>query len=136
MAMERIILLQVPQKEAAIIKRLAGGKKIAVTVIDKVNHKMPLSDLLAQPKGTQASNGESTASEGDAPRMENTKSGEASVVTGSLMLLCELSEKHMNKLLFELRSKKVHVDYKAVLTPVNRQWSLGKLYQELAEHSL
>lgn len=136
MAMERIILLQVPQKEAAIIRRLAGGKKIAVTVIDKVNPKMPLSDLLAQPKKTQASHGEDTASEGDAPCMENTRKDEASATTGSLMLLCELSEKHMDKLLFELRSKKVHVDYKAVLTPVNRQWSLGKLYQELAEHSL
>lgn len=49
----------------------------------------------------------------------------------SLLLLCGLREKRLDKLLFELRREEVAVDYKAVLTSTNRTWTLQHLYLEL-----
>jgi len=47
------------------------------------------------------------------------------------MLFCDVTEKHFDKLLFEMRMKNVSVDYKAVLTPSNRQWTIPQLLREL-----
>ena len=49
----------------------------------------------------------------------------------SLLLLCGLREKRLDKLLFELRREEVTVEYKAILTPVNRTWTLWHLYLEM-----
>ena len=49
----------------------------------------------------------------------------------SLLLLCGLREKRLDKLLFELRREEAVVEYKAVLTPVNRTWTLRHLYLEM-----
>ena len=49
----------------------------------------------------------------------------------SLLLLCGLREKRLDKLLFELRREEVTVEYKAILTPVNRTWTLRHLYLEM-----
>ena len=49
----------------------------------------------------------------------------------SLLLFCGLREKRLDKLLFELRREEVTVEYKAILTPVNRTWTLRHLYLEM-----
>ena len=40
-------------------------------------------------------------------------------------------EKHLNRMLFELKSRKVQIDLKAILTPTNRRWTLRQLHDEL-----
>lgn len=51
--------------------------------------------------------------------------------TGSLMLMCGLSDKHMDRLLAKLRQSVMKVDYKAVLTPTNSKWTLKRLIFEM-----
>lgn len=50
----------------------------------------------------------------------------------SLMVFCDVGEKHFNRALALLRSRAVRIDYKAVLTPTNREWNVLRLYAELA----
>ena len=49
----------------------------------------------------------------------------------SILIFCDLSEKHLNRMLFELKSRKVQIDLKAILTPTNRKWTLRQLHDEL-----
>ena len=49
----------------------------------------------------------------------------------SILIFCDLSEKHLNRMLFELKSRKVQIDLKAILTPTNRRWTLRQLHNEL-----
>ena len=49
------------------------------------------------------------------------------------MVFCGVNEKHFDKILFELRRKQIPVDYKAVLTPSNRKWSVLMLMLELTK---
>ena len=49
----------------------------------------------------------------------------------SILIFCDLSEKHLNRMLFELTSRKVQIDLKAVLTPTNQKWTLRQLHAEL-----
>lgn len=50
----------------------------------------------------------------------------------SLMVMCDVTEKQMNRLLTELRRREIRVDYKAMLTPTNRTWKVGQMYLEMA----
>lgn len=110
--MERILLFQVKQNAVTQIKKLAAPKKIDVVVLERSQAAGPLKDLL-----------------------EGKNAGALSVLEKippeSLMVFCNVSEKHFDRLLFELRNKQIQVDYKAVLTPVNQHWSLSQLYVEL-----
>ena len=49
------------------------------------------------------------------------------------MVFCGVNEKHFDTILFELRRKQIPVDYKAVLTPSNRKWSVLMLMLELTK---
>lgn len=50
----------------------------------------------------------------------------------SLMVMCDVTEKQMNRLLLELRRREIRVDYKAVLTDTNRAWNVRQMYLEMA----
>jgi hypothetical protein len=50
----------------------------------------------------------------------------------SMLVMCDFTENQMNKLLMELRRKNVRIDYKAVLTPTNRDWDVSHMYFEMA----
>lgn len=110
--MERIILFQVPKKTEEQIRHLASVKKISVVTLDRSQAAGKLSELL----------------EGRAnavlPALEQ-------VPESSLMVFCDVTEKHFDKLLFEMRNKDIKVDYKAALTAANRQWTLLQLMREL-----
>lgn len=107
--MEKILLFQTEASQTAQIKRLAGNKKIRVIMIEKSDLGSTLGEL---------ADGVKTP-------------GQMTVPEKSLMVFCHVSEKHLDRILFELRDKKIHVDYKAVLTDTNRNWLLPQLYQEL-----
>lgn len=110
--MERILLFQVKQDIVMQIKKLAAPKKIGVVVLGHNQAAGTLEDILE---------GKSAA---PLPAVEK-------IPSESLMVFCNVSEKHFDRLLFELRNKRIPVDYKAVLTDVNRHWTLSQLYTEL-----
>ena len=49
----------------------------------------------------------------------------------SILIFRALSEKHLNRMLFELKSRKVQIDLKAILTTTNLKWTLRQLHDEL-----
>ena len=110
--MEQIILFLVAQREEEQIRRLASVKKISVTNRDSSHAAGTLAELCAGKDN------------GPLPALEK-------IPDSSLMLFCDVTEKHFDKLLFEMRMKNVSVDYKAVLTPSNRQWTIPQLLREL-----
>ena len=57
--------------------------------------------------------------------------GSAQSVAESLLVMCDLSDKRIDKLLFELRRSDVVLNYKAILTPTNRKWTVSQLLLEM-----
>lgn len=53
------------------------------------------------------------------------------VPSESLLLMCNLTDNHMDRLLEELRKKNVSIDYKAILTPTNQKWTVFQLMLEM-----
>lgn len=53
----------------------------------------------------------------------------------SLLLMCDLSSKRIDKLLFELRHAELSFDYKAILTPTNQDWTVSRLFLEMHKES-
>ncbi len=49
----------------------------------------------------------------------------------SLLLLCGLADKRLDKLLAALKRNNAVVDFKAVLTPTNESWTVLKLLLEM-----
>lgn len=48
-----------------------------------------------------------------------------------LLVMCQLPERRMDKLLFELRRIDAPIDYKAVLTPTNAGWTIPRILMEM-----
>lgn len=109
--MEKILLFQVGNTETAEIKRLAESKKIKVKSVPPTQFGYSLKDL---EQGNT-----------DKPVREIT------LPEKSLMLFCHVSEKHFDRLLFEMKSRKIPVDFKAILTSTNQNWAVDRLYMEL-----
>ncbi len=114
--MEKIMLFQVPEPEASKIRRLAAGKRIRVISVERTDWGFLLGNLAA---------GNAGAKPPQSPSPDF-------LPEESLMVFCQVSQKHFDKLLFEMRDKKIPVDFKAVLTETNRHWTVSKLYEELA----
>ena len=51
--------------------------------------------------------------------------------TDSLVIFCGLTQKHLDKLLFEIRQQNINVDFKAVMTPSNKKWTLDFMLREM-----
>ena len=105
--MEKILIYQVKETEA--VKQLLAPMKIRLEEIKTTDLRQSIGDLAE---------------------------GKKNVLTApqeSLMVFCGVNEKHFDKILFELRRKQIPVDYKAVLTPSNRKWSVLMLMLELTK---
>ena len=49
----------------------------------------------------------------------------------SLVVFCDVTDKHMDKLLFEMRQKSFDVSFKAVLTDTNKKWNIKQMLVEM-----
>ncbi len=115
--MEKIFLFNVSGEAEEVIARAAGNMRIKVGVIAPELYTETLENIA---DGKAASHGlPAAAAASDAPS------------EASLILMCGLSDKHMDRLLARLRQSAARVDYKAVLTPANSRWSLKRLLLEL-----
>ena len=108
--MEKILAIACSDVQIEILKKITGDMKIRL-------QRMPVKD-------TDHTLEEIVNSGSD----EKVSGEEASDGENSLVIFCDLTEKHLDHVLARLREKKAGLCYKAVLTPTNRKWNLQKLY--------
>lgn len=111
--MEKLLAFHFNETELFQLRQLAAALKIRIEAVDSIDYKQTLGDLVSGKK-----NPLTEAFTGDVPE-EN------------LLLLCDFTEKRMDKLLLSLRKSQLPIDYKAVLTPTNRQWNVLRLLLEM-----
>lgn len=53
-----------------------------------------------------------------------------------IVIFCDVTDKHMDKLLFEMRNGSSRVDYKAVQTKTNSQWTITRIIAQMERESM
>lgn len=123
--MEKLICYQIENTRE--IERLASNMKLRIVYADASLYDETL-DAIASGKVQSTATVATGANE-----IARTDNLNLSPDSGdSILIFCDLSEKHLNRMLFELKSRKVQIDLKAVLTPTNQKWTLRQLHAELA----
>ena len=135
--MEKLVLIHVDDIEYHKIQNIASRMKITVD-------RIPEEIVTANYKLGELANGTYKKAadiiDADDRKQENvtehsSETGAVNVQTksraDSLILLCNLKDKRLDKMLFELRHGEVKVMYKAILTPSNQNWTVPMLMQEL-----
>lgn len=122
--MEKLICYQIENTRE--IERLASNMKLRIVYADASLYDETL-DAIASGKVQSTATVATGANE-----IARTDNLNLSPDSGdSIFIFCDLSEKHLNRMLFELKSRKVQIDLKAVLTPTNQKWTLRQLHAEL-----
>ena len=122
--MEKLICYQIENTRE--IERLASNMKLRVVYADASLYDETL-DAIASGKVQSTATVATGANE-----IARTDNLNLSPDSGdSILIFCDLSEKPLNRMLFELKSRKVQIDLKAVLTPTNQKWTLRQLHAEL-----
>ena len=109
--MEKLICFQIENTRE--IERLASNMKIRVVHATTAMYDETLDSIVSGKLNTVSA------------------STDNKLPSDSILVFCDLSEKHLNRMLFELKSRKVPIDLKAILTPTNRKWTLRQLHNEL-----
>ncbi len=122
--MEKLICYQIENTRE--IERLASNMKLRIVYADASLYDETL-DAIASGKVQSTATVATGANE-----IARTDNLNLSPDSGdSILIFCDLSEKHLNRMLFQLKSRKVQIDLKAVLTPTNQKWTLRQLHAEL-----
>ena len=122
--MEKLICYQIENTREIV--RLASNMKLRIVYADASLYDETL-DAIASGKVQSTATVATGANE-----IARTDNLNLSPDSGdSILIFCDLSEKHLNRMLFELKSRKVQIDLKAVLTPTNQKWTLRQLHAEL-----
>lgn len=122
--MEKLICYQIENTRE--IERLASNMKLRIVYADASLYDETL-DAIASGKVQSTVTVATGANE-----IARTDNLNLSPDSGdSILIFCDLSEKHLNRMLFELKNRKVQIDLKAVLTPTNQKWTLRQLHAEL-----
>lgn len=122
--MEKLICYQIENTRE--IERLASNMKLRIVYADASLYDETL-DAIAS--GQVQSTATVATGANEIARTDNLNLSPDS--GDSILIFCDLSEKHLNRMLFELKSRKVQIDLKAVLTPTNQKWTLRQLHAEL-----
>jgi hypothetical protein len=67
------------------------------------------------------------------PAALNAPVYEGEGLSGSLLVMCELSERQFEKVLSICRRQQLGISMKAVMTPTNEKWNVLRLYAELEQ---
>lgn len=142
--MEKLLLIHSTKEIQLQVKNVASRLKLALDIIPEEYCGCRLKELAA---GKYAQNPPDAVTLGSTAVESTTPSGSvategtvpAQVDAGasaaptppSLLVLCGLRDKRLDKVLFELRRADVPVDYKAILTPSNQEWTVPELMKEL-----
>ena len=107
---EKILAIACSDVQIEILKKITGDMKIRLQRVAEKDTNHILEEIVNSGSDEKVSGEE--ASDGE----------------NSLVIFCDLTEKHLDHVLARLREKKAGLCYKAVLTPTNRKWNLQKLY--------
>lgn len=147
--MEKLLLIHSTKEIQLQVKNVASRLKLALDIIPEEYCGCHLKELAAgkyaqNPPDTVASDSivaegtilsNSTVAEGTIPSgnaaTEGTVPAPAAQTPPSCLVLCGLRDKRLDKVLFELRRADIPIDYKAVLTPSNQEWTVPELMKEL-----
>ncbi len=136
--MEKLLLIHSTKEIQLQVKNVASRLKLALDIIPEEYCGCRLKELAAgkyaqNPPDTAAS--DSTVAEDTIPSgsaaTEGTVPAPAAQTPPSCLVLCGLRDKRLDKVLFELRRADIPIDYKAVLTPSNQEWTVPELMKEL-----
>lgn len=147
--MEKLLLIHSTKEIQLQVKNVASRLKLALDIIQDEYCGCHLKELAAgkyaqNPPDTAAS--DSTVAEGTIPSgnaaaegtipsgsaaTEGTVPAPAAQTPPSCLVLCGLRDKRLDKVLFELKRADIPIDYKAVLTPSNQEWTVPELMKEL-----
>ena len=108
--MEKILAIACSDVQIEILKKITGDMKIRLQRVPEKDTDHTLEEILNSGSDEKVSG-------------EEVSDGE-----NSLVIFCDLTERHLDHVLARLREKKAGLCYKAVLTPTNRKWNLQKLY--------
>lgn len=125
--MEKILLFGTKPADTLLVKKLADNMRIAVQEVPVSLYDCTIEQILAV-KGAGIMGGAQNKVQNFAV---DTVQAELKSEPG-MLLFCDVTEKHLDKFLFELRNKQSRIDYKAVLTPTNRTWNVRRLYAHMA----
>ena len=147
--MEKLLLIHSTKEIQLQVKNVASRLKLALDIIPEEYCGCRLKELAAgkyaqNPPDTVASDStvaEDTIPSGNAAAEGTIPSGNAAAegtvpapgaqTPPSCLVLCGLRDKRLDKVLFELRRADIPIDYKAVLTPSNQEWTVPELMKEL-----
>ena len=115
---EKILLYNV--KEPQDIIKAASNMRIASGFISESDSDKTLAELAAEVKGMPS----------DVAEYHSQENKE------SLVIFCNVTDKHMDRLLFEMSQKNTGVTFKAVLTDSNRKWNISQMLVEMRRERL
>lgn len=136
--MEKLLLIHSTKEIQLQVKNVASRLKLALDIIPDEYCGCRLKELAAgkyaqNPPDTAAS--DSIVAEGTIPSgsaaTEGTVPAPAAQAPPSCLVLCGLRDKRLDKVLFELRRADIPIEYKAVLTQSNQEWTVPELMKEL-----
>ena len=153
--MEKLLLIHSTKEIQLQVKNVASRLKLALDIIPEEYCGCRLKELAAGkyaqnppdtaasdstvaedtiPSGNAAAEGTipsgNAAAEGSVPAQANAGASGAETPP-SCLVLCGLRDKRLDKVLFELRRADIPIDYKAILTPSNQEWTVPELMKEL-----
>ena len=111
--MEKILAFQMNETDLSILERIAGQLNIRLDIIDKADFKQTVENLVTNNK------------------IASIEKYDGTGTYESMILMCDLSDKKMDKLLLSIRKNQLKIGFKAILTPTNRKWNVLKLYLEM-----
>ena len=119
--MEKVLAYNITDETLAAVYKICSQMRIGIIKVGQDEMTTMLQDVLGnklyKPSGSIA-NAAAGASAGSCGN--GTDIGEP---RESMLVMCNLTEKHMDKLLAALRLGGLEIDYKAVLTPTNSKWN-------------
>ena len=110
---EKILLYNVKRPQDII--KAASNMRIASGFINESDSYKTLAELAAEVKGIPS----------DVAGYHSQEDKE------SLVIFCDVTDKHMDRLLFEMRQKNTGVTFKAVLTDANKKWNISQMLVEM-----
>lgn len=136
MARESLLLFNVGNMQTAAIKRLADNMRLRVVEVSADKYDYTLGDICDGKAGitglaAMSSDSGIPAIAGGGVQSAGAVSSGNAAIGKSLLVFAGVTDKHMDKVLFEMKSRQITVDYKAVMTETNRTWNIHRLMFEM-----
>ena len=142
--MEKLLLIHSTKEIQLQVKNVASRLKLALDIIPeeycgcrlkelaagKYAQNLPDAAPLGSTTAEDAAHSGNAAAEGTVPAQVDAGASGAETPPNCLVL-CGLRDKRLDKVLFELRRADIPIDYKAILTPSNQEWTVPELMKEL-----